>query len=86
MPSTAPLSVVVVKVIGVSFMVMEKPCWGEGPVASVTVTKKVYVPAVVGVPEIVPVAAAKVSPGGKEPLVKAQVVGGVIGAATRVVE
>jgi hypothetical protein len=75
---------VVVKVIGTSVIVMEKPCWGEGPVASVTFTKKVYVPATVGVPEIVPVAAAKVSPDGKEPLVTAQIVGGVIGAATRV--
>ena len=34
---------------------------------SVTITVKLYVPGVVGVPEITPEDAAMVSPGGKEP-------------------
>jgi hypothetical protein len=74
------------KVMGVAAITMEKPCWGEGPVASVACTIKLYVPAVVGVPEIVPVGASRVSPAGRVPPVTAQATGGVIGAASRTVE
>lgn len=63
-------------------MVMKNPCGVEGPVVSVTVTMKVYVPLTVGVPEIVPAAALRVSPGGKEPPVNAHMQGQVCGAAT----
>jgi hypothetical protein len=63
-------------------MVMKKPCGVEGAVVSVTVTMNVYVPLTVGVPEIVPPAALRVSPGGKEPPVNAHVQGHVSGAAT----
>jgi len=66
-------------------MVMKKPCGAEGPVVSVTVTMKVYVPLTVGVPEIVPAPALRVSPGGKEPPVIAHVQGQVSGAATNTV-
>ena len=72
--------------MGFAAIVMEKPCWAEGPVISVTNTKKGYVPATVGVPEIVPVAGPQISPGGKEPLVIVQLGGGMIGAADRVAE
>ena len=54
-------------------MVMKKPCGEEGPVVSVTVTMKVNVPGVVGVPEITPEVALRFSPGGGEPPVTAQV-------------
>ncbi|MBA7702011.1 hypothetical protein ES703_110762 [subsurface metagenome] len=37
-----------------------------------------------GVPEIVPAAALRVIPGGREPLVIVQAQGGVTGAATKV--
>jgi hypothetical protein len=67
-------------------MVMKKPCGEEGPVVSVTVTMKVNVPGVVGVPEITPEVGLRFSPGGGEPLVTAQLQGHVSGAATRVVE
>jgi len=67
-------------------MVMKKPCWGDVPVVSVTVTKKGNVPAVVGVPEITPVVESKVSPGGKAPLVIVQVQGQVSGAAVNAAE
>jgi len=66
-------------------MVMKKPCGVEGPVVSVTVTMKVYVPLVVGVPEIVPAPALRVRPGGREPPVIAHVQGQVSGAATSAV-
>jgi hypothetical protein len=66
-------------------MVIKKPCEGEVPVVSVTVTMKVYVPAVVGVPEITPVAGLRLSPVGRVPLVTDQVQGHVSGAATKVV-
>lgn len=73
--------------MGVAAITMEKPCWGEVPSAlSVTCTIKVYVPAVVGVPEIVPVGGSKASPGGRVPPVLAQVAEPVIGAASRVAE
>ncbi len=52
---------------------MKKLCCGEVPVESVTGTKKGNVPAVVGVPEIVPLLGVRVSPGGSAPLVTAQV-------------
>jgi hypothetical protein len=65
-------------------MVIKKPCGPEVPVVSVTVTRKVYVPAVVGVPEITPVAALKLNPGGGEPLVIVQLHGHVSGAASKV--
>jgi len=71
---------------GGALIIMEKPCWGDVPVVSVTVTKKGNVPAVVGVPEMTPVVGLKVSPGGKAPLVIAQVQGQLSGAAVNVVE
>ncbi len=52
---------------------MKKPCADEGPVVSVIVTIKVNVPGEVGLPEITPVAALRVSRGGREPPVTAQV-------------
>jgi hypothetical protein len=61
---------------------MKKPCAEEGPVVSVTVTMKVYVPGVVGLPEITPEAALRVSPGGGEPPVTDHVQGHASGAAT----
>lgn len=67
-------------------MVIKKLCCGEGPVVSVTMTKKAKLPAVVGVPEIVPLEAVRVSPGGKEPLVTAQVQGHARGTAVKVAE
>ena len=42
-------------------------CWAESPLASVTCTLNVAVPAAVGVPLIVPLAAPKVSPDGRAP-------------------
>ena len=51
---------------------IKKLCCGEGPVASVTVTENENVPAVVGMPEIVPLVGVSPSPGGKEPKVIAQ--------------
>jgi hypothetical protein len=65
-------------------MVIKKPCGVEVPVVSVTVTIKVYVPAVVGVPEIKPVAALRLSTGGREPLVTNQLQGHASGAASKV--
>jgi hypothetical protein len=66
-------------------MVMKKPCAEEGPVVSVTVTMKVYVPGVVGLPEITPEAALRVSPAGREPPVTDHVQGHANGAAINVV-
>ncbi len=63
---------------------IENPACGETPIVSVTVMKKAYVAAVVGVPEMVPVAASRLRPGGRDPLVIAQVQGHVSGAATKV--
>jgi len=63
---------------------MKKPCGEEGPVVSVMVTRKEYVPGVVGLPEITPEVALRVNPGGKEPPVTAQVQGQARGAATKV--
>jgi hypothetical protein len=51
--------------------------WGTGVVESVTITVKSNVPAVVGVPETVPVELPMVSPGGRDPVVIDQVYGGV---------
>ena len=65
-------------------IVIMKPCCVEGPVVSVTVTKKEYVPAVVGVPEMAPVVGLRLSPGGGEPLITVHVQGQLSGAATRV--
>ena len=53
-------------------IMIKKLCCGEGPVASVTVTENENVPAVVGMPEIVPLVGVSPSPGGKEPKVIAQ--------------
>ena len=63
---------------------MKKPCGEEGPVVSVTITMKVYVPGVVGVPEITPEAALRFSTGGREPPVTDHVQGHASGAATKV--
>ena len=65
---------------------IENPACGETPIVSVTVTKKVYVAAVVGVPEMLPVAASRLRPGGRAPLVITQVQGQISGAATKVAE
>jgi len=65
-------------------MVIKKACGPEVPVVSVTVMIKVYDPAVVGVPEITPVAALRINPGGGEPLITAQVQGHASGAARKV--
>jgi hypothetical protein len=46
--------------------------WAMAPCASVTVTPKLVLPAVVGVPEITPVEASRLSPAGREPEVIAQ--------------
>ena len=54
------------------------------PFESVTFTVKLNVPMVVGVPEISPVAAFKVSPGGNEPFVIEKVYGGTPPIATAV--
>jgi hypothetical protein len=62
-------------------MVIKKLPGPEEPVESVTMTKKGKVPAVVGVPEMVPLLGARARPGGRAPLVIAQVVGGVTGTA-----
>jgi hypothetical protein len=51
---------------------------------SVTVTVKLEVPAVVGVPEMTPVAGAKVRPVGRVPTVTDQVKGAVPPLAARV--
>jgi hypothetical protein len=57
-----------------------------GVAESVTVTEKLYVPAVVGLPEIVP-EPLKLSPGGRvDPIVTAQVKGAVPPEALRVAE
>jgi hypothetical protein len=50
---------------------------GTGVVESVTVKVKLNVPAVVGVPEMVPVELSMVSPGGSDPLAIDQLYGGV---------
>jgi hypothetical protein len=55
-----------------------------GVVASVTVTVKFEVAAVVGVPEITPVAGMSVNPAGKVPVVTAHVYGVVPLLAARV--
>lgn len=58
-------------------IVMDKDCEAVLELASLTVTVKVDVAAVVGVPEITPVAPAKVKPAGRVPTVTAQVYGEV---------
>jgi len=62
-----------VMVRGPGFIVMEQGCVTVLGVEALSVTwmVKLYVPAVVGVPEIVH--AVRVSPGGKEPLIIEQV-------------
>jgi hypothetical protein len=65
------LSVVIIN--GGGAMLIKKLAGEEEPgVESVTVTKKGKVPAVVGVPEMVPLLGVRASPGGKAPLVIVQ--------------
>jgi hypothetical protein len=59
--------------------------WGVGLVESVACTEKVNVPAIVGVPLMIPVAPTD-SPGGKFPVEKLHAYGGVPPDATSVVE
>jgi hypothetical protein len=54
-------------------IVMKKLCCGDAPVESVTVIKNGNVPAVIGVPEIVPLLGVRANPGGNAPLVTAHV-------------
>jgi hypothetical protein len=58
---------------------------GVGAVESVTLTVKLNVPAVVGVPEIVPLAAASVRPAGNVPELMLQLYGVVPPLAANVV-
>ena len=64
---------------------MEKEAGPDGPVVSVTTTKKGYVPQIVGVPEIVPLVGSNVRPGGNKPPAIDQEQGQTNGTAIRTV-
>jgi hypothetical protein len=67
-PTVAPGKVVVVT-MGTTLTIIDK-FWSSNAVpASVTRTVKLAVPAVVGVPEMIPVLAARLKPAGKVPVV-----------------
>ncbi len=54
-------------------MTMVQVAVAENPLESTTLTWNVYVPAVVGVPDITPVPLFSVSPGGSDPEIREKV-------------
>jgi hypothetical protein len=60
--------------------------WALAPSASVTATPKLVLPVLVGVPEITPVEASRLSPAGREPEVTAQEYGATPPVAWSVAE
>jgi len=74
-----------VEMAGTALMVKTNACAVVAEAASVRVTVKFAIPAVVGVPEMTPVAAASVSPAGSNPALIDQVYGVVPPVATSVV-
>jgi hypothetical protein len=81
--------VVILTGVGAAATVMLSDCVAvsaAGMFESVTIAVKLNVPAVVGVPEIVPLAAANVKPAGSVPVLTLQLYGAVPPLAVNVVE
>ncbi len=81
-----PPGKVVVVITGAALIVISKALLLVAPAKSVTRAVKLEVPAVVGVPEISPVAALSVNPAGSEPVLLDHVYGGVPPVAVKVCE
>ena len=73
-----PLVVFVLEIIGAESDMVNTTSWLPVPEALVAVTVELYVPAVVGVPEMTPVPVSTLNPGGK--LVAPKLVVGGLGS------